>query len=824
MGGRFKNIIKVVAFFVIIFIVNVKKVEAADLYKTGISFDDSGNLKVITHDKRATTNTTYETIGFTLKRYNMPIYHKEQQVAYILNSNDFYSINDPFNPGYAYFFYTINSTTVSNAINRTSREWYEQLYTYGGYIYIDDIITVYEKGIAQGILYSNGTYSGEVYFTVEGIINARNWKSKASLYTHFNRKIKYPVIKPPLSENIIITSKVKESFVSDIKMEASISAGIDNKEFFVESGIPSKKDIDIFVKASKFNYELNTNKITGLYKVPVKINHRYKLVWNDYYLGRQEETVIVGRTYLIERSFSYYELDSVKVYKLESILGGLSITSKFRQKEMIDVNIPLRVTRYGATKNHIAFTLKNQNLTIDGGTISGTGYKRPNIPNHNLFTTANNNLSLLSVKNDLCSVDNNIIMSDSLKTTNSSVNIFNNLPQIEHTIKDSIKRDIINNRYTGYVEATYKNIYVNEYKNHKEEIKTSVNVHTPVICNGYINEDKSYNQLISPDNSINQITIGYNLYAKSDAFGRHLYYPGYALRDYKEYVMFSEVKFPFDIIKNNKLVKANIWIPASVYFDGFFIPNGTKEGRYKISFRNIAYNYGVKDPYTSLESISQSFANINNKNYIASSEYEVELIGSIYGLSVNNSKGEFKVKDFPLNIETYEKQSISLKTKGDLCNDDDKVIIKGEFYAIDNITKNREKVDVYYKNGSELIRLENEITFTKDNRIITEDGIIKWSKNIDIPNNIYVKKPKDTKFLKEKIVVFNVDIITESNKVKPLSYRNESNYLKGYCNMWIIEKGVLGNDSEISIEFERGDIFVWDKIMSNNEYKVVGTH
>lgn len=178
-----------------------------NLYKETLEFDSNGNLRMTTHDKKATSAIIYRTIGWVIKRYDMPINARGQQYAIIPVSNNVEYRDDPNNPAYMYCYYTGTKDTIEKVIDSVSKEWKNQLFKYGDHVYIDEIMTVVERGNVLGGFNADGkSFWGEVYFDYDGISQARPWASKESLKTHYDKKVYFP-------------SQVKEKYFRKTEMK-----------------------------------------------------------------------------------------------------------------------------------------------------------------------------------------------------------------------------------------------------------------------------------------------------------------------------------------------------------------------------------------------------------------------------------------------------------------------------------------------------------------------------------------------------------------------------------------------------------------------------
>ncbi|SCP99224.1 DUF5704 domain-containing protein [Anaerobium acetethylicum] len=171
-----------------------------DYYQEVLKFDDQGNLIMTVHDRKATAAVTYKTIGWTIKRYNQPIDAAGNQCARIVLEENAPSRPDPGDSKYIYSYFYCNRDAIFNSIGNASKEWQEELYSNGGTVYLDSIMTVCVNGVPRGSLTDGGAGSaGEVYFTFEGIAGARKWANPESLRTHFNKSLSFPENKEMLS-------------------------------------------------------------------------------------------------------------------------------------------------------------------------------------------------------------------------------------------------------------------------------------------------------------------------------------------------------------------------------------------------------------------------------------------------------------------------------------------------------------------------------------------------------------------------------------------------------------------------------------------------
>lgn len=157
---------------------------------TLLEFDAEGNLRMITHDKAATSAVTYATIGWTVKNENRPISEAEFSVRLKLEQTG--EEADSENPAYVYTHFVCQKDVIFQRMKEVSASWTDTLYRNGGIVYLDAIMTVVQNGRPCGGIDEAGNIWGEVYFDYDGIAGARNWSSKQGLKTHFNQAVNFP--------------------------------------------------------------------------------------------------------------------------------------------------------------------------------------------------------------------------------------------------------------------------------------------------------------------------------------------------------------------------------------------------------------------------------------------------------------------------------------------------------------------------------------------------------------------------------------------------------------------------------------------------------
>ncbi len=172
-----------------------------------LRFDEQGNLFMTTHDRIATSNRTYKTVGWTIKRYNQPIHTPGNDHVVVVLEDNGAPQPDPDNPAYQYCYFRVDKQTLFDRIGAVSYEWQQDLYTNGGTLYLDAYMTVCLNGVPQGGLADGGNRAwGYVYDTFEGISTAQNWADPQALRSHFDKQVYFGgnplLLNPPCSYSV----------------------------------------------------------------------------------------------------------------------------------------------------------------------------------------------------------------------------------------------------------------------------------------------------------------------------------------------------------------------------------------------------------------------------------------------------------------------------------------------------------------------------------------------------------------------------------------------------------------------------------------------
>ncbi len=850
------------AVFAVIRTQEVLAVDVSDYYKERLKFDEEGNLLMTTHDRKATSKVTYRTLGWIIKRYDMPIDAPGQQYAVIVlrKYSDIEYKDDPEDSGYVYCYYYGDKKDIIGSIKKVDKVWFNQLNNYGDYVYIDEVMTVCEDGVVKGSLSSSGKASGEVYFTYDGIAGARPWASKESIKTHFDKTVKFPAL--------VHTKKYYKSVTkNNIDNLQSIPEGTlhfghgtkDNSVFDVGKGVPAGEMLYLDGKVTTCIYNIGVNRVDVDIDIPVRIVTTYHLKWTDYYGKQRKEDKKVARWYLVKRKASYWKIEGFDAKRLI----GVNIYNKAIEGENVVIEYGHAPEVKYIDKASYEVPQKLVEKDIDGGDLYGTKGIKPAIPDEDQSKKAEAFVGNIKTTNDYLKINGSVIVDNSKGFRRESVEkLFRDNERAVY--KENIHIHRLTKNHEAY-NSDATSVYIGD-DGETYEYNVSVNdisVLTPVACGGSVSDDKAHNQCISPDKTRNSLTIGRTFYVGISTQGTHNDWEGYGTADYSEYAWKTQIRIPFDVFRAGRRVKGGTWMDVENGTVPVAIPVGTKEGKYTIRYRVVALNAVNVEDY---EKLTCEKANTKYSSYVATDKIEVNVVGRIHNLILDN---DYKVgirdcdgikrgcvNSVPYIMEEAGQIPISVTTDGDYNTSKDSVVINMSYYYMDEHGK-RKSLKAFVRqtddNGDvKLDNMQNTVVLNHKMRIFTGDtmkykvdddkkakeGRQVWNGNIDIPDNvIFVPYEADIKegiydaaTVNEKAVnvsvIINFDIMALKNGKSCISYINAGNSKAGYANMWKIEEGVNSinmDGSEVALEYGDSIIYRCNNAKSVT-YMVRGTH
>lgn len=797
-------------------------------------FDNDGNLYYITRERKATSSVKYYTIGWIIKRYDMPIDVDGQQYVIVTKSNYKPDEVDPNNSKYVYCYYRSDKEEILSAIKSVSMEWYNVLDKYGDTVYIDSVMTVIEKGNQKGFLYAGGSYTGEVYFDYEGIAGARDWASPQSLLVNFGMSVEFPVLYKPL------TTTIQTYGTEEIKISNSMFSSATNGayDYDISKGIPAGEELYVNGSASGGLYEFIVDRVTGKMSICVMVPVTYKLKWTDYYGVKQEETKVVKKYYLVDRYFSYcqyrkYDEKMLVAMELESDLFNRKYT--VIGVDNVVTSIDAGTVKYDGIYGHmLGYDLSS--ASIAPVVLTSNSYLKPTIPDEDYSYYADKMVSELKVRNDKLVVNGNVIMSDEVnrKETSKPASTFSVVNVSLEAEGLVIDREVLNgDGYTISGTYIYRDTTGNTYNYNVLGLKP-VTVHTPVVCNENLQGEKELNQAVTP--TVSDVVLGTYMTVSFNDFGSHKSIKGYGVRSYGKYVKKRQIVCAFDVEYMGKRYEAGSTIEVTGFYTKLYICEDNREGIYNVTTRALAYNM----PSAVADNLFENDANLSREKYGAVSNASVRLIGRIEGFNVTCDSALYVPKDMPMNMSEHIKSSnganyvMEIKTLGDV-GEEDYIKAIYNYYVI----KGEETIPVWlYEvmdrnilSGESLRLVENEEIWTIDSCILDGNkGTWRKEKEIsseyiivnsgitveDIKNAIEEKRIQDI-LIKEDSLYMAAEFVRYKDREGHVCYINEENAKKGYCNMWLREEG--GEELPLGTFMKIGlveDVYY--------DYEVSGTH
>ncbi len=865
---------------------SVQSFDFSDLYQEILTFDENGDLILSTYDSIATAPITYQTIGWTIKRKNLPIDDPDNTCVTISLTNAG-SKPDPDNPNNAFYYSYTSRSAILSRIGEVSSEWLDVVTTKGEIVYLDAIMTVCHSGVPQGRLYSDGRLAeGEVYYTLEGIQGARNWgtQSLLSLGTHFNKSVSCFIPIPTANTEL----EHQYFHYNEYGLCVDQSASIYSDEFDVRDGIPTSEALSLLGTATPYGYHLATKLVTGnrFYIVPVTVS--YDLVWTDEEGNSESEYAVIHYSYTVERTYAYRTIQELQFYYAASmdfiniLLPGSSVSVSGSYLPNLNIDCS------EAESDHLIHPVI-PSLSFDGGTIDG-GSSCPSIPNKDFSKEADAALGPILVKNDFLSIDGETILSDQWEEEKTSVPVLPSEPA-PLTFSDSalfIRNSFANGTYPSSAAVHYQGICIPDTS--VETILStcdvnSVTVHTPVICDASITDNRRLNQQVTPDLTKPSLILGEPFTISLSCEGIHRSILGYGYKNYEKYAWDRQVKFPFAVQKNNSVYHENTWISIGAQ-DSFLLPVEVNEGTYTILTRTLSLNVSS---VSQAEQLEGSYANYHLSEYIASDSIEVAVMGRLFDFHITDIhdyprwEGIFSAPEALLyetngyyignrdkngNLRPIAERFIlpvipgsnplepfgdtlylgyhygfSVTTIGNFYDEDDNLEILCSYDYINKDTGLRFPVDLYYTETidhiySHLMPLQTSFLLDASFRTLSEesDAIQIWHAEDYLPLHLYAVptgtilplsniKPND--WLSNGYIIVNYHIFARNGTTRYLDYWNLPNTADGCCNMWQMEgfsNTKIGADGTEYL-LSQGDILFYD--LDHNfleDYWFFGTH
>lgn len=865
---------------------DTKSFDFSDLYQEVLRFDENGDLILSTYDSIATASVTYQTIGWTVKRKNLPI-DDPNNTCVTIPLTKAGSKPDPNNPNNRFHYSYTSRSIILARIGEVSQEWLDIITTEGETVYLDAIMTVCHSGVPQGHLSQNGSFAeGEVYYTLEGIQNARNWgtQSLLSLATHFNKSVSCFIPVP------IINTEFEHQYFhcNEYGLCIEQSAFIDSNEFNIKDGIPTSEALSLTGSATPYSYHLATELITGnrFYTVPVTVT--YELTWTDEEGDSQSDTETISYFYTVERTYSYRQIQDFQLYYAESMdfinpllpNTSVSIPSYYQPEFFIECS--------DKETDHLINPVI-PSLSFDGGTIDG-GSSCPSVPHEDFSKEAEDSLGVILVKNDFLSIDGQTILSDRWTKEKTEKPMLPSEPPLLFFLDSPffIDNSFANGDYPSSAALHYHGIGIPDPV--IEEILSvcdanTVTVHTPVICDASITDNRQFNQQVKPDLTKPSLILGESFTVSISCEGTHRPIQGYGFKDYQKYVFDYQIKFPFQVEKDNHIYTENTWISIDSEAS-FTLPVEVKEGNYTIFIRTCSLNFSSVPVAEQLEG---TYSNYSLSEYFATDTIEVAVMGRLFGFHLTdlhdyprwegifstseattyqtdgyyigkyNQNGKTRpiLERFTLPVVPGSNPldpfgdtlylgyhyRFSVTTIGNFYDSDDCIEILCSYDYINKKTGLRFPVDLYYSQTventySHLLPIQTSFLLDASCRVLSKQSyaVQIWSASDFLPLHLYavpagtilpLSNLKPDFWLSDGYIVVNYHIYACNGTTRYLDYWNLPNLSYGCCNMWQTEgfqKTKTGSDG-LQYSLSQGDIIFYDLDHDFLEdYWFFGTH
>ncbi|HKL80816.1 MAG TPA: DUF5704 domain-containing protein, partial [Mobilitalea sp.] len=466
-----------------------------------------------------------------------------------------------------------------------------------------------------------------------------------------------------------------------------------HERFTVALGVPTTESLYTQVRGNEYNisYYFNRRVVEKVYSI--RVRKVYNLSWTDAKDKTKVKTdsVSVEQAIPVRRvcsyweivNFNYYVIDKAVIYN-KALPGGIGTM----YPDSVYYSPPAAITiNRGGPESHIINPPQASPgyvIELPSEDIGGVGVK-PTVPPQDFTYEANTMTEEMKVINDYLSFGGTVVLDGEIYTkkvpnlTNTAVlevDIELTGENVLYKPNQIIPANILNEVYQSSGTLTYRNhpSAVNSSGSTKDfQIHglNTVTVHTPVLCDASITTQNTttgitsndpYVQVLAvekdcvqlvldPDSKLSDFTVDINNY------GTHLMYAGFYTRDFAwslrdsavsyigkyNNIYRNEVRFPFDVFYRHpsgkeEFIPKNTWMRFGHNTPTFFLPMWVNEGVYTVDFRTIAVN-GVNNE--SQLTKTQTYANFDRTNYVATDTVKVQVSGRIYGLSL------YDVSDYP---------------------------------------------------------------------------------------------------------------------------------------------------------------------------------
>ncbi|AOZ94535.1 hypothetical protein PNBC_11930 [Paenibacillus crassostreae] len=545
--------------------------------------------------------------------------------------------------------------------------------------------------------------------------------------------------------------------------------------FDVGKGIPTSENLYANTIGYNYLFQHTFANLAGKITYSCNVNVEYVLKWKEPQPpvpGPDGKPVPVAPieksdnesksySFTFTKDYSYWNIKNLEVYEIEkSIMRNYAIPNGEVTLTPSNYTPPALISSHSDTVEDHVKAQETGGIDYSPPDVIG-GTSRPSPPDDTglLKGMAEGQTDDPLVKNDKVDFNGQKIMDDTevVKTgpTPSKIpnpTMINNRVLYKNAllISNSLLNKL-NTISTGtiYYKLLPQNINGGSDKQFPVDPINTVTVHTPTVVYADASDDVAHNQKTVPNYSRRAFILDRPFTVTIPTSGQHRNIPGYGNRDFAKYIKTKQVRFEFDVYSSDKSIfyPKDTWItiPVNQLTTAFYTPVWVDEGNYTVYFRTFAENS------PSAGFTTESEANLNLDNHVATDTVPVEVIGRLYDFRITDiadpnweavfrtSRGNSTSKGISYTVgskgidsdpngslapyvlpilrgshpvASYKTMSVKtgyhfkfdLKSKGNMFGDKDAIRITPTFYFQDkNATTpaKRIEVDLYYHSDTE---------------------------------------------------------------------------------------------------------------------------
>lgn len=502
----------------------------------------------------------------------------------------------------------------------------------GGFLELGEEI-VLEKGFFDG--YDLEFDSARIRTCDINGYNTQRWEHNESMKISFTDETITAITVDLFYKRRERTEIVTDSFQMNgdqVVMDENIIIGAGTPQlqtFNVKEGVPVGADLYALGAINAFGYKVTYKKHSGIRTICVPVDVVYQCQWLDAGGNIQSQRVANREFYYVDRPYAYWEIVDADIQTLLAVElynyafdGGMIMMTGLYEPDIILEQL-------------------NSHIRLDSDPVyeiyEGVWYGEPSSA---VFAQGHHQLDINTmvgqymVRNDSFAIDGEVFLASNEVTSYAG----------DPKIGSSGKR--IGFERTGLTIPEYKRngyryqsdafVYYSDYESQtateqeSSKLITPVTIHTPVVCHGFLSDDKSFNQLSEPDKGKKTWILGRLFQIGFSTYGAHRNQLGYGEQDYERYVKEYQVYFPFEVYMNGTHYGANRWITCEKEAL-FYLPTGVSEGEYTVRLRVLAVNAEEGDA----DEMGEHF-NDYISQYGAYEEMQVVVAGRLYGLKITD--------------------------------------------------------------------------------------------------------------------------------------------------------------------------------------------